>query len=219
MRIAAVTGSLAAWLVYDAFVFILTAFAVLDSGRKVPRGEWEFVAAVAAVPLVLVALTVAVRIRRRRWAPASRFGWLIVAVQALGIAGLATALAVPTVVLWSYFNPKASIRMDNRSQYTYFLSVDGDPCGDNGSIEHNSASTIEFSFNPGEFGGCHWYKPKEIQFLSAFGRWSCAWTDAKSHEPLVITDNGPNCTSASYTPGILRQPTTTGGPPFSPPSH
>ena len=142
-------------------------------------------------------------------------------IQVLGLAGTLIAIVVPTVVLSSYLNPTAEIRVDNRTPYVLFLTVDKNrPCGNvTEYAQPHTLTSARFRFGEGGHALCEGYEAHEFAVYDAQGGWTCAWSDAKAHEPLVITEAGPDCTPTSYTPGILRQPTTTGGPPFSPPAR
>jgi hypothetical protein len=216
-RTAAVVTSIVVWLVYDLIVLVVAGFTAAE--HEIPRSDWAIVAGAAAAPLLPVVLVASWRSLRGNLLPANTFGRLMVAVQALGIAGLGAAVMIPIVFHWPYSSTGAKISVDNRTQYTYVIWVDDDSyCGANGWVEQHTTATITFWFSDA-LGGCPGHKPGQIKLLSALGTWQCDWADAKAHEPLVITDDGPSCAATSYTPGILRQPTTTGGPPFSPPSR
>ncbi|HYM14252.1 MAG TPA: hypothetical protein VEZ14_01680 [Dehalococcoidia bacterium] len=215
-RIILVVGALIPWLLYDAFVFVASVIAVADSGGQVARGDWIVVAGIATLPVLALVVTATVRLRSGHLIPRTEPGRIVFAVQLAGVAGLAAAIAVPVFVLWTYFNPHAEIRVDNRTPYATgvrFL-IAANECSLSDLVPPTTTREARVTFTE---LSCWGGTPTEIEIANALGSWRCDWKNAKSREPLLITEEGPGCDYTSYRPGILRWPPSTGGPPFSPP--
>ena len=107
--------------------------------------------------------------------------------------------------------------MDNRTPYASDIEINvdgGNACSLSQLVAPETTRKVRVVFTE---LSCWGEKPISLDVLSALGTWQCDWAEAKSHEPLVITEDSPGCTYSSYKPGILRQPPTTGGPPFGSP--
>lgn len=211
-------GALVAWLIYDLVVFVASALAVMDSGRRVARGEWAIVGGIAVLPLTLLCATALIRYRRREFLPTTFAGRAVLSAQAVGVLGLGAAIAVPVIALWSYFNPHAELVVDNRTPYTALITINADQygmCSQLDGVEPATTKKVRVVYTD---MNCWGHKPIDVEVLNALGKWDCEWTVVKTHEPMIITEESPGCGESTYRPGILRQPTsTTNGPPFSPP--
>src|SRR5207237_991253 len=163
-------------LIYDGIVFIAACIAVADASSDSTFAEWSLVAVLVALPLIVLTWTALAKLRQGLVLPTGANGRVLASVQVFGSVGLASAVAVPVLVLWSYFHPLGRLELENQTQYATVVTLLGhtndEGCSGFGIVPPNTSMSLKLEFHGIE---CWGDAPTTLQLSNTNGTWRCAW--------------------------------------------
>jgi hypothetical protein len=140
-------------------------------------------------------------------------------VQATGVVAIAVAILLPLTVFRTALDPTADVSVVNQTNAVTRITIAGETvnldwyCTDYEVVSPNSDAEMRLNVG-GDDWGCWGSNPRSLEVRNSLGVWTCDWSEARRHQPIEITEDGPACNVTSYVPPL---PTAAPAPPNSPP--